>query len=123
MAEILWVGFGGFIGAILRFTISAKVQSLQTSIFPLGTLVVNTLGCFAIGFLMALLDRGWLPSEARLFLGAGLLGALTTFSTFSWESLDLIRAGSPTLALVNILSSLVLGLAGAAAGLFFGRIL
>ena len=121
MIELLWVGLGGFLGAISRFVLSNWVQDQHGGAFPAGTLAVNSLGCLALGFLMASLDRGWLGPQARYLLGVGVLGALTTFSTFSWDTLDLIRSGSTGLALVNVLGNVVIGLAAVSVGFWLGR--
>ena len=110
MIELLWVGLGGFVGAILRYSLSAWAHRMHDGDFPVGTLLVNVLGCFAIGALMALLDRGMGSEELRLFAAAGLLGALTTFSTFGYETLELLRNGSMGLALGNILANASIGL-------------
>ncbi len=121
MIELLWVGFGGFVGAVSRFLLSNWVQDQHGGTFPAGTLAVNSLGCFALGLLMASLDRGWLSPQARYFLSVGVLGALTTFSTFSWDTLELVRAGSTSLALVNVLSNVVIGLGAVSLGFWLGR--
>jgi CrcB protein len=104
VVKLLIVGVGGFIGAILRYIISGFVQTLSGSIsFPYGTFAVNMLGCFAIGVLTYLVEaRGVLSGEMRLFLLIGLLGSLTTFSTFSNETVTLIREQNMEYALFNI---------------------
>ena len=119
MPAFLIVGAGGFVGAILRYGVNALAVG-RAGPFPLGTLIVNVIGCFGLGLLAAWLDeRQDLPVELRLALGTGVLGALTTFSTFGVETLDLMRAGEPRLALLNVALSLVLGLGAA----FLGRAL
>ena len=92
MSKILLVGFGGFVGAVLRYGISGWVQRWTGSVnFPYGTLAVNLLGCLVIGLLAGLAeDRGLFTPEARLFLFIGVLGAFTTFSTFGIETLNLL---------------------------------
>ena len=104
MTKLLIVGAGGFIGAVLRYLISGVVQTLSGSIsFPYGTLAVNLLGCFVIGVLTCLVEtRGMLTAEMRLFLLIGLLGSLTTFSTFGNETFNLIRDRNVAYALLNI---------------------
>ena len=110
------VGLGGAIGAIARYGVSLACLRMLPS-FPLGTLVVNVLGCFALGLLMAIVDvRSEFPPTARLFLGVGLLGAFTTFSTFGVETIDLLREKENTLAMLSVTGNLVLGLAAVLLG-------
>jgi CrcB protein len=110
MLKILLIGLGGFIGAVLRYGISGLVQNLSRSIsFPYGTLAVNVIGCLVIGALSHLVEtRGVLNVQARLFIFVGVLGALTTFSTFSNETINLIREGQWLYALANIVLHLIL---------------
>ncbi|MDA8018180.1 MAG: fluoride efflux transporter CrcB [Thermoanaerobaculia bacterium] len=110
MIELFWVGLGGFVGAILRYQISLWTHRLVAGPFPIGTFVVNVIGCFFIGVLMTRVDQGELPDQARVPLGAGLLGALTTFSTFGYETFDLLREGSPGLAVANVMLNVLVGL-------------
>ncbi|GAB4578712.1 MAG: fluoride efflux transporter CrcB [Anaerolineales bacterium] len=100
MQKILLIGLGGGIGAILRYYLSGHVQQWANSFtFPYGTLVVNLLGCLAIGLLSELADtRSVFTPEARLFIFIGLLGGFTTFSTFGNESINLLRDGENPLA-------------------------
>jgi CrcB protein len=113
LANIFLIGIGGFIGAILRYTIGAQSQQLFKSVtFPFGTLVVNVLGCLAIGVLSYLVDtRGALSPGQRVMLMSGLLGAFTTFSSFSLETLNLMIAGQLSAALGNLAANNLLGLA------------
>ena len=107
---ILAVGFGGFFGAILRFTISGYIQRLTGSTFPFGTLGVNILGSFIIGFLFLYFQYINLSINQKAIFVTGLLGALTTFSTFSWETLFLIQEGLFERAILNILLNITLSL-------------
>jgi CrcB protein len=118
LRQILFVGLGGFLGAILRYLVSGWVQSLSKSIdFPYGTLAVNALGCLAIGLLSQLAAaRGLFGSDARALVFIGVLGAFTTFSTFSSETLNLIFDGNHLLALANIGLQLSLCLGAALLG-------
>jgi CrcB protein len=110
--NILIVGIGGFIGSALRFLVSGWVQQISKSLdFPYGTLTVNLIGCFVIGFLGQLAEaRGILASETRLLVFIGLLGGFTTFSSFGNDTLNLARSGQTSLALVNVAATLVCGL-------------
>lgn len=113
MRNLILIGLGGFMGAILRFSVSGFVQQWFKSVnFPYGTLVVNLLGCFFIGWLSHTAEiRGLLSTEARSFIFIGLLGAFTTFSTFGNDTVSLFREGEDVLSLLNIGLHLVLGLA------------
>ncbi len=122
---LLWVGAGGFVGAILRYLLGGWVQRLTPAAgFPAGTLAVNVLGCLAIGIIAGLVElRHGLGTGVRLFLLVGLLGGFTTFSSFAWETLDLARLGALAPALANVGLQVVLGLAAAWAGLALTRLL
>ncbi len=113
MEKILIVGMGGFIGSVLRYWLGGLSQSLvRNLLFPIGTLTVNLLGCLAIGILSELAEsRNLFSPELRLLLLTGILGGFTTFSSFSNESLSLIRDGQNLLAGINVLVSVGLGLA------------
>jgi len=112
MGKVLAVGIGGFIGSVLRYLVSGYVQQLSQSItFPYGTLVVNVVGCFIIGFLSQLADaRGVFTAESRAFVFVGILGGFTTFSTFGNETLNFLREAENFPALVNVGAHLLLGL-------------
>ena len=113
MGNFLFIGLGGFLGAILRYALSDFVQSWSKfSQFPFGTLVVNLLGCLLIGALAQLAEsRDIFTPETSSLIFLGFLGAFTTFSTFSSESLNLMRNGQNLLSYLNIGASVVLGLA------------
>ncbi len=112
MTKLLLIGAGGFIGSVLRYVVSGLAQSLSQSIaFPYGTLAVNILGCFCIGFLSELLDaRALISTGMRAFLVVGILGGFTTFSAFGSETMNLIRDGEGALALMNVGAQVLLGL-------------
>ena len=116
--RILFIGLGGFAGAILRYGIGSFVQrATPVAAFPFGTLVVNICGCFAIGVLAQLIEaRGTLHPNARVFLTIGLIGGFTTFSAFANETLDGFRHGLPGLAIANVVLSVGLGLVAVWAG-------
>ncbi|MEM1177943.1 MAG: fluoride efflux transporter CrcB [Acidobacteriota bacterium] len=109
MNQLLWIGLGGFFGAIARYSLSAWVQRWAPQAFPLGTLVVNGLGCLVIGALMAWLERGASP-VLRPLIGVGFLGALTTFSTFGYETLVLLRQGDALLAAASVAANVLVAL-------------
>jgi CrcB protein len=110
--NILLVGIGGFIGSALRYLVSGWVQQISKSLdFPYGTLTVNLIGCFVIGFLGELAEaRGTLNSETRLLVFIGLLGGFTTFSSFGNDTLNLARSGQMFNALTNIVVNVMIGL-------------
>ena len=105
--SILSAAAGGAIGAVLRYAISHAVAVSARTPFPLGTFVVNAVGCFVLGFLMAGPTRLVRHPQLEVMLVTGLLGALTTFSTFSLETIILIQRGSYTAAALNIVLSVV----------------
>jgi len=106
------IGIGGFVGALLRFYISAVVIRFSGDDYRfLGTLTVNLVGCLAIGVLMTVAAKTTFVSPVmQKFLITGLLGSLTTFSTFAFESLDLIQDGRYGAAMMKISVSLIVGL-------------
>lgn len=112
MGKLFLAGIGGFIGSALRYAATGYVQQLSRSIdFPYGTLAVNLIGCFVIGFLSQLAEsRGLFTAESRTFVFVGILGGFTTFSAFGNETMNLWRDGQSTLALANVAAHLVLGL-------------
>jgi CrcB protein len=112
LKNFMFVGCGGFIGAVLRYLISGWTQQLtRIGFFPIGTVIVNILGCFILGILGGLAENLQLfNSNLRLFLFIGVLGSFTTFSTFSFETIALMRDGELFYASINILAQLVLGL-------------
>lgn len=120
MKHLLLVGLGGFLGAIARWQLGGWIDRMGTGAdndgdgavrFPLGIFVVNGIGCLLIGLLF-----GWFSSRDgfsdswRMFAAVGFLGAFTTFSTFSHNTLALFHDGQANLAFANILGSLVVGM-------------
>lgn len=112
MLNILLVGIGGAFGSIARYLVSTWVQTTVKSVgFPFGTLTVNLVGCFVIGFLAQLAEaRGIFTSESRAFVFIGILGGFTTFSSFGNETLNLARGGEIWSALSNVGLNVVIGL-------------
>lgn len=124
MSPSLLVALGGLIGSLGRYWLAGFVQNASQSSFPLGTLSVNVLGSFVVGLVMALsLDRGMVPANARLFLATGFCGGFTTMSTFSYETLALIRDGETILALGNVAVTLAVCLLAVALGQAAARVL
>lgn len=112
MGKLFLAGIGGFIGSTLRYAATGYVQQLSGSIhFPHGTLAVNIIGCFLIGFLSQLTESHDLfTAESRTFVFIGILGGFTTFSAFGNETMNLWREGQNSFGLANIAAHLVLGL-------------
>ena len=122
MQQLLAIAGGGALGAILRFGVSNSIHRLLGRDFPYGTLVVNTVGSLLMGLCFPLLvERMAVSAEWRSALLVGLLGAFTTFSTFSFETLALFNAGAPIKALVNIMMSVMLCLLATWLGMTLGR--
>ncbi|MDO6619240.1 MULTISPECIES: fluoride efflux transporter CrcB [unclassified Shewanella] len=108
MSNIMFVALGGSIGAVFRYLISIFMLQLFGSSFPFGTLLVNVLGSFLMGVVYAIGQASQLSPELKAMIGVGLLGALTTFSTFSNETLLLMQEGLFAKAILNVLLNVVL---------------
>lgn len=115
---VLLVGLGGFAGAIARFWLGGYVAGKVQSNFPWGTLIVNVTGAFALGLVFGLED--YLSPSARLAMGTGFLGAYTTFSTFSLETIRLMMSQEYWLAGFYVGLSILGGLFAAALGIAVG---
>jgi len=120
----LLIGIGGFLGANARYLVAGWITERLGGSFPYGTLIINVSGSFILGFFLELIsDRLFIHPNWRLFFAIGFLGAYTTFSTFSFESLALLQEGSYLRALANMVGSVVLGLMAALAGMIISRLL
>ncbi|MDP4183381.1 MAG: fluoride efflux transporter CrcB [Bacillota bacterium] len=118
------VGIGGFIGASLRYLISTGAAKIFKSDFSFGTLIVNVIGAVLIGFIMQLsIKSSFITPNMKLFLTTGILGGLTTFSTFSFETVSLFQSGRYFLCFSNIILNLSLSLLGVFIGALIGRCL
>lgn len=118
MAATLWIALGGAIGSVLRYWIAVWAVPISR-LLPMGTILINIAGSFAIGLFGALTlahGRYPVPEPARLFFMVGVCGGFTTFSSFSLQTFDLLRVGAPGRALANIAISVVLCLAAVAVG-------
>lgn len=109
--KLLLVGLGGLLGAMARYGVSGLVHRGLNASFPYGTLAVNVIGCLVIGSVLYLVEaRSMLSTHVRLFLATGILGGFTTFSSFGYETLELLRSQEVLLAVVNVLANVLLGL-------------
>ncbi len=116
---LLWIGVGGFIGAILRYGVSGWIQAGAIT-FPFGTLGVNFIGSFLLSLVMFLSEfKGYFNEEVRIFLTIGMLGSFTTFSTFSYESFRLLEQQEHLLFSANVIGSVALTLLA----VYLGRII
>lgn len=113
---VLWVGLGAAAGAPLRYLIDQAVQSRHDAVFPWGTFTVNVVACLMLGVVTGADTAGLAPEAVQALIGTGLCGALSTYSTFSYESLRLAEQGSRFLATANVAASVGAGLGAAALG-------
>lgn len=124
MRNLIWAILGGGIGAGARYAMTGAVHRFVSTSFPYGTLAVNVLGCLLMGFMMSLFSYRFVASPAlRVFLTVGILGGFTTYSSFSYETLELMRDAEYALAFGNIALTLVLCLGATWIGLELGKLL
>lgn len=121
MTTVLLVAIGGAIGAPLRYLIDLTVAGRRDVVFPWGTFAVNVAGSFVLGLVVGGVSARGGPPWLLSLVGTGLCGALTTFSTFAYETLRLAEDGSWTLAARNVASSVIVGYAACALGLWAGH--
>jgi fluoride exporter len=124
MLKILAIALGGAVGALARYWLTGTVNALIGHNFPYGTLFVNVLGSLTLGLCFVwFVERAGVPSEIRFGVMVGLLGALTTFSTFSLETFVLLDGGRLGAGLLNVATSVVLCVAGCWLGILAARAL
>ena len=120
--NLLLIATGGAIGSVARYLLSMCALRATGTLFPLGTFVVNAIGCFVFGLIAGAAEqRVVLPPQARAFVFVGILGGFTTFSSYAFESVALIRGGEVLWASINIAGQVVIGIAGMAAGMAMMR--
>jgi CrcB protein len=120
--QILAVAVGGAVGCCLRYLTTLGAARIAGVGFPLGTLVVNVLGCLLAGLLFGLAEeRAAFPPIVRILVMTGFLGGFTTFSAFSLETVNLFRDGSWAIALGSVAANNVIGIAAALGGIYLGR--
>jgi len=125
LIKIIYVGLGGFIGATLRYVTSGVIGRFTSQAqFPYGTFVVNMVGCLLIGFLAGLADsRDLFTTTSRAFVFTGILGAFTTFSTFSYETMGLFQNEQTSPAMINLGLQILLGLITVWGGVHLSRMI
>ena len=123
MQKLMYVGIGAFFGGCLRYLVSLYSPKLFGSQLPYGTLIVNVVGGVLIGLIMELsLTTNQISPELKLFLTTGIMGGLTTFSTFSYETVNFLSEGKYMLGFVNTCLNLFLSLGGVVLGKYFTRL-
>lgn len=120
MIDLVWVFLGGGLGAASRWLVSRLSTRFLGAGFPWGTTIVNLLGCFLIGLVLGLVERGLGGKRLKPLAVTGFLGGLTTFSSYAYETIDLLRRGAWAKALANVALDNAGGLACAVAGLVLG---
>lgn len=121
--EVVLIAVGGAVGAVARYGVAKAAQPLASGNFPVGILIVNLTGAFLLGFVFTyLLERSSISNELRTAVTVGVLGAYTTFSTFSLDTLHLIQANDWTLAVLNVVVSVAGALLAVWAGQQLARI-
>ncbi|MEO1999928.1 MAG: fluoride efflux transporter CrcB [Planctomycetaceae bacterium] len=129
--DVVAVAVGGCLGAVSRLGLSELIKRYVPGMFPTATLLVNVTGCVLLGCVMTVFAAQspdgqpqasiWFSHRARLLLTTGLLGSFTTFSTFGFETFDLLRRDEPILASLNIAGHVLTGLLGIWIGYLIGR--
>ena len=115
--NLIAIAIGGAIGAVARYALSMLVLRVSGTLFPLGTFVVNVVGCLVFGAIAgASAERVQIPPATRLFLLTGVLGGFTTFSSYAFETFVLMRDGQMFWAAINVAGQVVAGLVGMWAG-------
>jgi len=122
MEKFLIISLGAILGANARYWLSGWAAEKFGAAFPYGTLVVNLTGCFALAVFVTLVtDRFLVDPNLRILVTIGFFGSYTTFSTYTYESVNLILNGQPWLGLLNLFGSSILGALAAIAGILLAR--
>jgi CrcB protein len=117
------IGLAGAMGALVRYVLGRFVAERTGSPFPLGTLLINVSGAFLIGMTFVTASRHLMSSSVQAVLATGFLGGYTTFSTMSWEGVQLIRGGSPWSSVLYLGGSVALGLLAVVLGFAVGSVI
>lgn len=121
MVKILYIIAGGAIGTLARYSVSGLAHKFYLGTFPAGTLTVNLIGSFIIGFLFGIWETRNLNPNIRNLIFIGILGGFTTFSSYSLETMNLLRAGETKYALINIFGTNIFGLVLVFSGYMISR--
>jgi len=123
LEKLIWIGLAGVLGTLARYGLSGIVQRACGTSFPCGTLAVNILGCFVFGLVWSLAeDRLSISPAVRTVVLIGFLGAFTTFSSFAFETSQMLRNEQWAMAAINILAQNIFGLVALFLGLIAGRL-
>lgn len=117
LKQCLAIGLAGSLGALARFFVT---RQFPTS-FPVGTMVINISGCLILGFFLTAVDQRMISDTVKFGIGTGFVGAYTTFSTWMWDSFKMLERGEINRALLNIVGSILLGVAAVWVGAIWGR--
>jgi len=121
--KFLVIGFGGFFGAILRYSVSKVATIYFGNTIPYGTLIVNGLGSFLLAFLYTIsIEKSAISENMRFFIGVGFMGAFTTFSTFSVETLNLFEDGAYMLSSLNVILNVGISIFAAFLGMYLAKL-
>jgi len=124
MTKLLYLGVGGAAGTLSRYWLSGAIQRLAGPSFPFGTFAVNMLGCLLFGAVWGFFENRLLPdSEIRFLFLTGFMGAFTTFSTYMFETAELVKLGQMLMALLNVVGQSLAGLILILIGIALGRLL
>lgn len=123
MRILLFIGLGSFIGGVGRYLLTIYIQNRFLSSISYGTIAVNIIGCFLIGIVFGIAEKASISSEWRFFLATGILGGFTTFSSFSYETVALLREQHYWYAFFNVGVSVFLGLAATVLGILLSKLL
>jgi CrcB protein len=118
---LLMVSLGAALGAPARYLTDRVIQSRHGSVFPWGTLIVNVVGSLVLGLLLGIARNHDVPADVLAAVGTGFCGALTTYSTFGFETIRLVEDGARLYALLNVLFSVIVGLVAAGLGYAVGQ--
>ena len=123
MRELIFIAIGGSFGAVSRYLVSKGINVLSTGIFPYGTLTVNIIGAFLIGLLFSVFNDLVIPVHYKSMITVGFLGAFTTFSSYSLESVNLLMSGEYKIAAFNILLNNLFSLVAVMGGIVLFRLI